>query len=66
MTKVFAGHFHQNAGGFAFERRLEVIVNSAIGRVWAGKPGARIVKVKEDDMEHEWFDLDSFPTSVEL
>jgi len=66
VTKVFAGHFHQNSGGFVFERRLEVIVNSAIGRVWAGKPGARIVKVRQDDITHEWFDLDRFPIKVEL
>jgi len=66
VSKIFAGHFHRNSGGFAFERRLEVIVNSAIGRVWAGKPGARIVKVKKNDITHEWFDLDQFPGNVEL
>jgi len=66
VSKIFAGHFHRNSGGFAFERRLEVIVNSAIGRVWAGKPGARIVKVNETDIQHEWFDLEQFPTNVEL
>jgi len=66
VRKIFCGHFHRNAGGFAFDRRMEVIVNSAIGRVWAGKPGIRIVKVKEDDIKHEWFDLEKLPSSVEL
>jgi len=67
VKKIFCGHFHQNSGGFAFERRLEVVVNSAIGRVWAGKPGVRIVKVGNESIHHKWFDLDQIPeVNIEL
>ena len=32
ITKVFCGHYHRNAGGYTNDRKLEVVVTSAVGR----------------------------------
>jgi len=66
VRKVFAGHFHQNAGGFTFQHQLEVVVTSAIGRVWGGKPGVRLVKVNESDIEHTWYNLEDIPVKIDF
>lgn len=62
VTKIFTGHFHRNAGGFAFNLTMEVVVTSAISLQFGeDKPGARIVKLKQDEILHEYHSLENFP-----
>jgi serine/threonine-protein phosphatase CPPED1 len=67
VSKLFCGHLHHNNGGFY--RGLEVIVTSAVGCqiefdnnlkfIGPGKTnhGYRIVKVTENDVEHEYISI---------
>lgn len=66
IEKIFCGHYHQNAGGW-FED-MEVVVTSAIGAQLGGdaKSGARLVKVTEDSVRHEYYATEDMPTSVDL
>ncbi|XP_031568956.1 serine/threonine-protein phosphatase CPPED1-like [Actinia tenebrosa] len=63
---VFAGHYHRNAGGF--DGDLEMVVTSAIGlQIKNDKDsGLRIVRVLEDKICHEYYELDKIPATVEL
>ena len=63
---VFAGHYHRNAGGF--DEGLEMVVTSAIGQQINNDKdsGMRIVFVTTDKITHEYYELDSVPTSVTL
>lgn len=63
---VFAGHYHRNAGGF--DGDFEMVVTSAIGlQIQNDKDsGLRIVRVLEDKICHEYYELDKIPTTVEL
>lgn len=63
---VFAGHYHRNAGGF--DQELEMIVTSAIGQQINNDKdsGMRIVCVGSEKISHEYYELDSVPTSVTL
>ncbi|KAK3723806.1 hypothetical protein QZH41_019483 [Actinostola sp. cb2023] len=63
---VFAGHYHRNAGGF--DGNLEMIVTSAIGlQIENDKDsGLRIVRVYEDKICHEYYELDKLPAKVDL
>jgi hypothetical protein len=63
---VFAGHYHRNAGGF--DGDLEMVVTSAIGlQIEHDKgSGLRIVRVLEDKICHEYYELDKIPTTVKL
>lgn len=63
---VFAGHYHRNAGGF--DGDLEVVVTSAIGlQIQNDKDsGMRVVRVYEDKICHEYYELDKFPSKVDL
>ena len=62
---MFAGHYHRNAGGF--DEGLEVVVTSAIG-CQCGKDvsGMRIVKVTQNSIQHKYYGLDDWPSSVDL
>lgn len=63
---VFAGHYHRNAGGF--DEGLEMVVTSAVGQQINNDKdsGMRIVCVTTDKITHEYYELDSVPTSVTL
>lgn len=63
---VFAGHYHRNAGGF--DGDLEMITTSAIGlQIENDKDsGLRIVRVLEDKICHEYYELDTIPTKITL
>ena len=64
VSKIFCGHYHQNSGGW-FEDRLESVVTTAIGcQIGEDTHGMRIVKVKEDNVKHEFHPLDNFPTRI--
>lgn len=68
VSKIFCGHYHRNAGGWypsEKEKELEVVVTSAIGcQIGPDQHGMRVVKVKEDDITHEYHALTSFPTRI--
>lgn len=63
---VFSGHQHQNDGGFY--KGLEQVVTSAMG--WQQRatdtPGIRIVKVKEEGITHQYYEMDDIPTTIDL
>lgn len=55
VGKVFCGHYHQNAGGFTDDGKIEVVVTSAVGaQLGNDKHGFRIVDVHEDHVKHEY------------
>lgn len=63
---VFAGHYHRNAGGF--DGNLEMIVTSAVGQQINNDKdsGMRIVRVTQEQITHEYYELDNIPANVTL
>ena len=63
---IFAGHYHRNAGGF--DGDLEMVVTSAIGLQINNdkESGLRVVQVFADHIHHEYHELDTIPTTVNL
>ena len=65
MRALFCGHYHRNAGGW--DGDLEVVVTSAVGcQLGDDSSGLRIVTVREDSVSHQYYDLDSIPTELNL
>ena len=65
VRSIFCGHYHGNAGGF--DEGMEVIVTSAIGaQLREDKSGLRIVKVLENEINHQYYELDNIPQKVNL
>ncbi|GAB6029177.1 hypothetical protein CHUAL_004952 [Chamberlinius hualienensis] len=65
VSAIFCGHYHRNAGGFYGP--MEQVVTSAIGAQLGNDPhGVRIVKVRENKIEHQYYGLDKIPVEVEL
>ena len=63
VRSIFCGHYHRNAGGF--DENMEVIVTSAIGaQLGEDKSGLRIVKVLENEIKHDYYDLDNIPQKI--
>ena len=63
VRKIFCGHYHRNAGGWY--KDLELVVTSAVGCRFGDDPhGMRLVRVKEDKIEHKYHSLDDFPKNV--
>lgn len=64
---VFAGHYHRNAGG-VYDGDVEVVVTSAIGLQidHDQDSGMRIVRVLEDKISHEYYELNKVPKIVDL
>lgn len=55
VAKVFCGHYHRNAGGYSNDKRLEVVVTTAIGaQLGSDKHGFRVVQVNENSVEHSF------------
>ncbi|CAF0824085.1 unnamed protein product [Adineta ricciae] len=62
VKKIFCGHYHRNAGGSY--KSMEQIVTSAIGlQLGVDKSGVRLVRVTEDDIEHQYFATDDIPAN---
>lgn len=63
---VFAGHYHRNAGGF--DGNLEMIVTSAVGQQINNDKdsGMRIVRVTQEQITHEYYELDNIPANITL
>jgi len=65
VRKIFCGHYHRNAGGMF--RELEVVVTSAIGcQIGPDTHGMRVVRVKRDNISHEYHPLNNFPTRISI
>ena len=65
VTKIMCGHYHRNAGGWF--KNTELVVTSAIGaQCGQDKSGARLVKVYEDRIEHQYYAMEDIPTRIEL
>lgn len=63
VRHVFAGHFHQNALARAGD--LQVVTTGPIGMPLRGaKSGMRIVVVRDDGIEHRYYDLGDLPNRV--
>ena len=59
---VFAGHYHRNA--FGRDGDLEMITTGPISRPLGSDPnGIRIVTVKPDRLEHQYFTLGNIPNT---
>lgn len=66
VTKIMCGHYHRNAGGW-ISPDLELVVTSAIGAsLGDDKSGARVVKLLDDGVEHEYFAMDDLPSRVSI
>jgi len=64
---VFSGHWHKNLIVKSEEHDVTNYVTSAVGLQLGGdKPGYRLVKVFDDDIEQEYFSFEEMPTSVDL
>ena len=60
VKKIFCGHYHRNAGGHY--KSLEEIVTTAIGLpLGQDQSGARLVRVTETEIEHEFFVTEDLP-----
>lgn len=65
VSKIMCGHYHRNAGGWYQE--MELVVTSAIGaQLGSDKSGARVVRVLEDRIEHQYYAMADLPVRVEL
>ncbi len=63
VRTIFCGHYHRNAGGF--DEEMELVVTSAIGaQLGEDKSGFRIVKVTENQIQHDYYDLDNVPWKI--
>ena len=58
VSAVFSGHWHRN--GFATYGDMELITTGPVGYPLGDDPsGFRIVRVREDELEHEYIPLDT-------
>lgn len=63
VKQVFAGHYHRNA--FGRDGELEMITTGPVGRpLGADSSGFRIVNVKGQIVDHQYFALDSLPDRI--
>lgn len=62
---IFCGHYHRNAGGFY--KDMEEVVTSAVGaQLGDAGQGYRIVRVLEDRLSHEYYQLGTAPSCIHL
>ena len=62
---LFSGHYHRNAGGRDGE--IEMITTGAVGKPLGGsKSGFRVVIVRDDRLEHQFYELGDLPTKIQL
>ncbi len=65
VRKIFAGHYHRNAGGRA--GNIEMVTTGPVGRpLGVDSSGFRIVNVKGSLVTHKYYTLDSLPARLNL
>lgn len=63
VTKIFAGHYHRNAGGRS--GNIEMVTTGPVGRpLGSDSSGFRIVDVEGRSISHKYFPLDSLPQKL--
>ena len=63
VEAMFAGHWHQNAGGRAGDFRMTI--SGPVGVPLGADPsGIRIVKVLDSSLDDAYHDLDAIPTAI--
>jgi predicted MPP superfamily phosphohydrolase len=62
---LFCGHYHRNAE--ARDGAIENITTGAVGKPLGGsKSGFRVAIVRDDKIEHRFYELGELPTQIEL
>ncbi len=65
VKNLFSGHYHRNAEGRDGE--IEMTTTGAVGKPLGGsKSGFRVVIVRDDRLEHQFYDLGDLPVKIEL
>src|SRR5436190_10331184 len=62
---LFSGHYHRNAEGRDAE--IEAITTGAVGKPLGGsKSGLRVVIVRDDRIEHQYYEFGDLPVKIEF
>ncbi len=65
VKHVFSGHYHRNA--IARDGELEAVTTGPVGKpLGGGKSGLRIVIVRDDRLEHRYYDFGELPDRIDL
>jgi 3',5'-cyclic AMP phosphodiesterase CpdA len=65
VKHLFSGHYHRNA--IAREGDLEAVTTGPVGKPLAeGKSGLRVVIVRDDRIEHRYYDFGDLPNRINL
>ena len=62
---LFSGHYHRNA--IARDGDLEAVTTGPVGKpLGEGKSGLRVVIVRDDHIEHRFYDFGELPNRMDL
>lgn len=62
---LFCGHYHRNAE--ARDGELEAVTSGPVGKpLGNGRSGIRVAIVRDDRIEHRYYELSELPTTIEL
>lgn len=62
---LFSGHYHRNAGGR--DGDIEMVTTGAVGKPLGGsKSGFRVIIVRDDRLEHQFYEFGDLPVKIEL
>ena len=65
VKHLFSGHYHRNA--VAHDGDLEAVTTGPVGKpLGEGKSGLRVVIVRENQIEHRFYDFGELPNRVDL
>jgi 3',5'-cyclic AMP phosphodiesterase CpdA len=65
VSHVFSGHYHRNA--FGRDGTLEMVTSGPVGKPLGSDPsGVRIVTVRDTNVTHQYYSLDSIPGHLPL
>ena len=65
MRYLFCGHYHRNAE--ARDGNLENVTSGPVGKPLGGaKSGIRVAIVRDDRIEHRYYELGELPVHIEL
>jgi 3',5'-cyclic AMP phosphodiesterase CpdA len=65
VRHLFSGHYHRNA--VAREGDLEAVTTGPVGKPLGGaKSGLRVIKVRDDGIEHQYYDWGDLPNRINL